>query len=389
MNVLLDLTPLSTPTATHGKGRYIYELARGLCEFSAGVHVTGMSRFSPKQPLHFETLSLELLARHSHEKGMTDKQRRRWALFSLATLLRDREPELLHLPDPVPVPLGRLQGPLVLTCHDLIPLEFPRQYPTSRGLLGVVRRRLHRHAYCKAARVIAISRATADSLVTLGVPSHNIEVVHHGIAASKWTTPDIEQAARVLAKYSLEPARYILCVGELNWRKSIRNVLRALANVNQRVGSGRRLRLVCTGHDIPKRVTMLATLATELGIQADVLHAGYVSDADLLALYANAHSLVFVSAAEGFGYPIVEAMTAGCPVVTSNISSMPEIAGDAGLLVDPNDATVIADAIIELNNDGVRAECIGKGRQRAAHFSFRKQIELTRAIYSAVIDRAR
>ena len=104
---------------------------------------------------------------------------------------------------------------------------------------------------------------------------------------------------------------------------------------------------------------------------------------------ANAHSLVFVSAAEGFGYPIVEAMTAGCPVVTSNISSMPEIAGDAGLLVDPNDATVIADAIIELNNDGVRAECIGKGRQRAAHFSFRKQIELTRAIYSAVSSTGR
>jgi glycosyltransferase involved in cell wall biosynthesis len=289
----------------------------------------------------------------------------------------------------VPVPFGRLPGPLVLTCHDLIPLEFPRHYPTSRGVLGVVRRRLNRAAYRKADRVIAISRATADSLIRLGVPSRNIEVVHHGIAPSKWTRPGVEQSATVLARYALEPNRYILCVGELNWRKNIRNVLHALADVNQRVGLGRRLRLVCTGHDIPKRVTMLSTLATQMGIRGDVLHTGYVSDADLLALYANAHALVFVSAAEGFGYPIVEAMTAGCPVVTSNISCMPEIAGDAGLLVNPHDVMAIADAILALNHDALRTECIAKGQQRAAHFSFSRQIELTRAVYSAVIDRAR
>jgi glycosyltransferase involved in cell wall biosynthesis len=387
--VLLDLTPLSTPTATHGKGRYIYELARGLCESASGLHVTGMSRFSPRQSLHFEALSLELLARHAHQQGMTDKQRRHWARFYLAKLLREREPELLHLADPVPVPFGRLPGPLVLTCHDLIPLEFPRHYPTSRGLFGVVRRRLNRAAYRKADRVIAISSATADSLLRLGVPSHHIEVVHHGISASKWTGPGVEQSAGVLARYSLEPAQYILCVGELNWRKNIRNVLHALANVNQRVGLRRRLRLVCTGHDIPKRVAMLSTLATEMGIQRDVLHIGYVSDTDLLSLYANAHALVFVSVAEGFGYPIVEAMTAGCPVVTSNVSCMPEIAGDAGLLVDPHDATAIADSLIALTNDDRRAACIARGKQRAAHFSFRKQIELTQAIYRAVIDRAR
>jgi glycosyltransferase involved in cell wall biosynthesis len=320
---------------------------------------------------------------------MTDQQRRHWARFHLAKLLRERRPELLHLADPVPVPFGRLPGPLVLTCHDLIPIEFPRQYLTSRGLFGVVRRRLTRAAYCKADRVIAISRATADSLLTLGVPTGNIEVVHHGIAAAKWTTSNVERSARLLTRYSLEPSRYLLWVGELNWRKNIRHVLHALADVNQRVGRGRRLRLVCTGHEISQRVTLLSTLATHMGLKDDVLHTGYVSDADLLSLYANAHALVFVSTAEGFGYPIVEAMTAGCPVVTSNRSCMPEIAGDAGLLVDPHDVAAIAAAILALNNDDLRAECIAKGKRRALHFSFRTQIDLTRALYRAVIDRAR
>jgi glycosyltransferase involved in cell wall biosynthesis len=130
--------------------------------------------------------------------------------------------------------------------------------------------------------------------------------------------------------------------------------------------------------------------ARELGVGDALLLLGYVPDSALGALYRGAVAQLFVSRAEGFGYPVVEAMAAGCPVVTSNRSSMAEIAGDATLLVDPEDPRAIADALIELaGSESERRRLSARGTARARRFSLERMAEETIEVYRDVIARTR
>ncbi len=122
--------------------------------------------------------------------------------------------------------------------------------------------------------------------------------------------------------------------------------------------------------------------------QDDVVFTGYVSEAELIHLYQTARCFVYPSMYEGFGLPVLEAMACGCPVITSNTSSMPEVAGDAALLVDPCEVDDIEDAICKLTNDpALCAELSAKGVQRASGFSWRRTAQQTLDVYRKIVTK--
>ncbi|MFC1806286.1 glycosyltransferase family 4 protein [Planctomycetota bacterium] len=231
----------------------------------------------------------------------------------------------------------------------------------------------------RAARIIAISENTKrEFLEHHTVADGVVRVVPLGVSPEfRPHTPEAEAAAA--AKYGLD-RDYLLYVGAITTRKNIRRLAAAFSKVVQ----DKDLLLVLAGRPGYGADAELAAIE-ELGLQDRVRSLGYVDDADLPVLYSGAKLLVFPSLHEGFGLPLLEAMASGTPCVTSNVTSPPEVVGDAALLVDPLDADAIADAILTLLRDeALYAGLSQRGLDRAKLFPWQRTARETLAVYREV-----
>jgi glycosyltransferase involved in cell wall biosynthesis len=232
-------------------------------------------------------------------------------------------------------------------------------------------------------RVLTVSRASRDDLVnSLGVPREKIDVAHSGPGLAGSTTPTPEDELR--RRLDLGDRRLLLSPSARRAHKNLPRLLEAFAAAEQ----AREALLVLPGYETGAE-DELAGHAAELGIAERVRCAGWVSDEDLLGLYAAATALVFPSLAEGFGLPILEAMSAGLPVACSNTSSLPEIAGDAALLFDPTSVDAMTGAIDRiLSNGPLREDLRERGRRQAARFTWAAAAEQTIASYRRALAAA-
>ncbi len=268
---------------------------------------------------------------------------------------------------------------VVAMAYDLIPFLFP-EVMTSQPWPVRLGWRVNFGKLRDADAVIAISQATKDDLVRLfGLAPERVRVIYPGIDHSLFNRDnavDRLRQAEVLGRYAIS-GRYLLYVGDSEWRKNLRRVLEALAGMQKEIG------LVLVG----KRAQTDETLngwVRELGLQGRVITPGFVPDRDLPPLYGAAQAFVFPSLYEGFGLPVVEAMACGCPVITSNVSSLPEVAGGAALLVDPKSVEEIRAAILKvLIVSGLREQMIDDGLRQAATFSWRRCAEETVSVIRA------
>jgi alpha-1,3-rhamnosyl/mannosyltransferase len=223
----------------------------------------------------------------------------------------------------------------------------------------------------RAAALVCISAATRRDLIAR-VPSAERRAVVVPLAADAlFSAPEArEQAATVAAGYGIAHP-YVLAAGTLEPRKNLGRLIDAWEQLPTALRDAHELVLVGpTGWEAEEILSRAQDHA--------VRTIGYVSDADLAALYAGSEVFAYPSLYEGFGLPILEAMAAGAPVLTSNVSSLPEVAGDAALLVDPRSVTAIRDAVRQLLEDAPRREALrNAGRARAAQFSWdRTAIEI-------------
>ena len=247
--------------------------------------------------------------------------------------------------------------------------------PHRRYLQAQVRRSTRR-----ARGVIAVSEATKRDLVELfGLPPQRITVVYNGVDESFSLCPP--QAAAEHRADNSQPARYILHLGTLEPRKNLARLVQAFARVRAHSAGDPPLKLVLAGGK-GWSYDAIFTEVERLGLTEDVLFPGYIDDRALADWYRGAAVFVYPSLMEGFGLPVLEAMACGAPVVTSNISSLPEVAGDAALLVDPYNVEALADALLGLlDNDALAAELRARGLKQAARFSWSRTAEQTAAIY--------
>jgi glycosyltransferase involved in cell wall biosynthesis len=267
----------------------------------------------------------------------------------------------------------------VVTIHDLIYRVHPDAHSGARSL-GM--RVLVRLAATRSHRVIADSRSTRDDLVRfLGVPSERIDVVPLGVGSSPVgvATPSDE----VRARFDLGRRPVVLSVSAKRPHKNLRRLLEAVASIPAEL----RPMLVVPGYSTWHEQE-LRDHACELGVADDVRFLGWISPPDLEGLYRLADCFVFPSLYEGFGLPVLEAMQRGVPVACSDASSIPEVAGDAALLFDPEDVRAIRDAIERLLSDeGERKRLARAGRERAARFSWEETARLTAESYWRALGR--
>ncbi len=316
------------------------------------------------------------------ERALWTPPHNRWEQLLLPLETALARPDLVHSPDFVPCFRRRWRA--VITVHDVAFLRYPQiMTAESHRYYGQVRRA------CRSAdRIIAVSENTAKDLVNLlGVPRERVRVVYE--AASPAYRPLGEEAANEVRRQYAAPEGYLLFVSTLEPRKNLETLLRAAARLKAEhpdQWAERPLPLLVVGH-AGWLYEGSERLVEELGLQNDVRFLGPAAPADLLRLYNGALALAYPSLYEGFGLPPLEAMACGTPVLCADTSSLPEVVGDAGLLLPPLDVAVWAQALWRVASDAaLRADLRRRGLARAGLFSWRRAAEQTLAVYREVLE---
>lgn len=288
---------------------------------------------------------------------------RLWTHVRLSWEMLLRTPDVLFVPSHVlPIVHPRRS---VVTVHDLGFLYHPEAHTAFQN---AYLRWSTRYNGRSAARVVADSHATRLDLVRhYRIEPGKIRVIYPGRDESLTRIEDPAILAGLRARLGL-PDHYLLYVGTLHPRKNLVRLVEAFGAALPALPPG--TGLVLAGKVGWLHDALLVRLR-QLGLQERVLLPGYVADADLPALLSGASAFLFPSLYEGFGLPVIEAMTCGVPVVCSNVSSLPEVAGDAALLVDPLDTGAWAQAIDRVSNDEpLRRDLEERGRRQVARFSW-------------------
>lgn len=304
-------------------------------------------------------------------------RQRLWTHLALAREVIQRPPDVLFIPAhvvPLIIPARRLP-PSVVTIHDLGYHAFPQAHTPFQRVYLPWSTRWSAHM---ASHIIAVSQATATDLQRYyTTAAQKITVVHE---ATSW--PQMTWAAPLVRKQYALPAHYALYVGTLQPRKNLVRLIHAYHRLYQRQALAWDLVLAGAGG---KGSWELRKLVADLQLEERVHFLGYVADEALSALYYGARLFCFPSLFEGFGLPVLEAQSHGVPVMTANNSALPEIAGDAALLVDPTDVEAIADAMLQLSQDEpLRQRLIAAGYENVKRFSWEKAARETLAVLEKV-----
>ena len=342
-----------------GIGRYTFELTRRLCTHHPEVEFVLLFDRKYEQGFIFAD---NVTPRVLHPQARHPILWKAWFERAVPRALRRLTPDLFFSPDGF-LSL-RTKTKTLLVIHDLAFEHNPVMIPS------VVRR--YYKTWCpkyaeRADHIITVSQFTkADIAKRYRVPAEKISVIHNGV--SEMFKPLVDSEKReVRTKYSNgEP--YFLFVSALQPRKNLPRLLEAFDAFKQRTGSTMKL-LVAGAHTWAKGEIMVKLRA--LHSASDVRLLGHLNEQDLAQVMAAAQALTYVSLFEGFGIPIAEAMYAETPVITSNTSSMPEVAGDAALFVDPTSVREITSALERLaSDDQLRADLLARGRTQRQKFNW-------------------
>jgi glycosyltransferase involved in cell wall biosynthesis len=278
--------------------------------------------------------------------------------FGLAARARSHDADLVHCPAPYwpRVP----DRPLVVSVHDLLALENPELF--TRAMVAQIR--LTAVAFLRRAdRVLVGSTYTKEAVASLvGYPADRIDVTPYGVDAR--FRPVTAESDRLHRRFGIA-APYVLCVGTLEPRKNLVAAVRAFRHVIRAIPEAT---LVIAGSQGWRNASFEHELQHSSG---EVVLTGRVGDEELVQLYAGASGFLFPSLFEGFGFPVLEAMACGTPVISSNTTSLPELVGDAGLLVAPDDLYSMASAVIRVLEDAeLAADLRRRGLARAERFSW-------------------
>ncbi len=368
LHVGLNAHLLSLSRSYRGAGinSYIYHLLRHLGRIDSGDRY---SVFLSERSFVDEQLRLHYTRWPTHRPIV----RIVWEQLVQPIALLRADVDLLHamaFVGPLAAPC-----PFVVTIYDLSFLHFPEAFrPWNRHYLQF----LTTHSARRARRVIVISESTrCDVVKMLGVPEDRIDVAYCGVDEMFHPLPAAE-VSRFREERGL-PERFILFLGTLEPRKNVQTLIRAY-------GAWRRAE-----PDIPRLVVaggkgwyydQIFAQVEELGLTGEIIFPGYVSQQDLPLWYNAAELFVYPSRFEGFGLPVLEAMACGVPVVTTNVASLPEVAGDAAWLVSPDDESQLIEAMrCVLNDPSLRQEMRARGLAQAAAFTWERTARQTAKTY--------
>ena len=371
MKIAIDVRTV-TPVRS-GVGNYVLHLLKGLYNVAPKEEF-----FLVGQPANLEVIGDDASPGLAHQTSISHESHPvgdLWEHFHLPRVLKENRVEVMHGPATL-VPLLPAGYATVVTIHDLVAFLFPETIPRKYALYM---RWLITRVVKRADRIISVSENTKQDLIqVLGVTPDKVTVVHE--AAQPGFTPvrDQEMLDKVARRYGIEDP-FVYHVGNIEPRKNLVRLIRAFLLMRSR--SKRKVRLVITGQKGWLTGRLFKALDGK-DLHEDVIFTGYVPHQDLPLLMNAAEVFVFPSLYEGFGLPALEAMRCGTPVVTSNISSLPEIVGRAAVLVDPYNEESIAEGLQSVVEDAdLRKELSRKGLAQAELFSWERAARETLAVY--------
>lgn len=350
-----------------GSGQYLRQLFAALSEHE-GRHDYRLL-VPPRWPIGSDSLAGERLLRLW------------WEQIGIVQRSRSEAVDLLHVPyfaPPLTQPI-----PTVVTIHDVITLILPEYRQTLMnqlysGLVAVGAR--------GAAAVIADSECSKRDIVrTLAIPEERLHVIPLGVDGTYRPVTDSAVVAAMVGRWGLG-TDYLLYFGGFDVRKNVGRLIEAYGRLSKPLR--RRHRLVLAGQPRFARPPLFPDPRRQLealGLGDEVVITGEVTEEDKPALYSGAAIFVYPSLYEGFGIPVLEAMACGTPVITSNTSSLPEVAGDAAVLIDPMDVEELSSGMGALLEDPQgRAEWAERGLERARQFPWSRAAQATVAVYESI-----
>lgn len=361
--------------------------ARKYFDFGIGTYIRQLTRALPEAlPLHSFVLFVSpddygrIPSGERMEKVVSDVGKytiREW--LSYGGTIRRRGVELFHEPH-YTLPAG-LSGNSVVTIHDLIHLKFPEYFSAGARAYAWL---MMRHAVQHSGAVIAVSERTKQDIIErFGIREEKIHLVYNGVAKHFRRLEPSEALQQFKRRFSLDKP-FVLYVGGFGRHKNISVLLRAFCLL---VRKEKGVQLVFAG----KRFFEDGDLSREalrLGIESFIKDLGILQDDELVTLYNLASVVVLPSLYEGFGFPALEAMACGTPVVVSDRGALPEIVGDAALIAEAENAESLASAMENLLVDSeLRNRLIERGRKRAAGFTWEEAARKTAQVYEKVLNR--
>jgi glycosyltransferase involved in cell wall biosynthesis len=311
-------------------------------------------------------------------KNISVPRRLVWEQISFPRLVRRLKLDLLHSPH-YTMPLSR-PVPSVVTYHDMIFFIHPEKHTLAKRYFFPW---MMRRSAKKADIIVTDSESTRqDAMRFLEIPPEKIVTIHLGYQEIFRQITDADALSAIRQQYRL-PERFIFYAGAFEPRKNVPLLLSAFEQLSQKYTD---LFLVVTGGtgwDNRETISQINAMHAK----DRVVRLGHIPYADLPSIFNLAHVFVYPSLYEGFGLPPLEGMACGTPVITSNISSMPEFVGDAGILVPPNDEGALFDAIQRvLDDEALRQHLREAGPRRAANFTWKHTAEKTLEIYQQVLS---
>lgn len=286
--------------------------------------------------------------------------------------------DIIHIPHfNVPLGVGNGKERLIVTIHDLIYTKFPEYLPFLKRKIA---RYLIGKAVKKSTAIIAVSENTKNDIAEIfPIANQKTKVIYEAADPVFEVIDDEIYLEKIKKKYSL-PEKIILFVGSLKRHKNIERLLDAYSRVKRRTPCS----LVIIGRYHKQDAEILRKIRS-----SDIIYLGEIPAEDLVALYNLAKLLALPSLCEGFGLPVLEAFACGLPVAASNISSLPEVVGDGGVLFDPYDIDDICDKIYSILSDEIfRQSLIEKGLKRAREFSWGRTAVETLNVYENAKNKA-
>ena len=365
MRVGLDGRAFTSPAG--GVRRYVRGLVQGLLELGEPIELVALGGDRAAIPADLAYVP----------EPLHPPKNFGWMLFGVPIAASRARVDLIHAPA-YTAPMWATV-PVVLTIHDVSYQRHPEWFPYRRDS---VRRLFYRRSARTARHILTDSTFSASEIAAAyGVPPDRLTVAPLGVDPSFGPGP----ASDAEALPAGVRAPFVLHVGDLHTRRNLAVVLDALLAIRGRPGM-EHLSLVMAGIDRGTGEEVLAA-AARAGVPDLVVRLGPVAEAELRGLYRAATALVYPSRYEGFGLPVLEAMASGTPVIASRAASMPEVLGDAGLLIEPLDTGAWAEAIARVAGDAeLRARMRASGLRRAAGFTWANTARATMDVYRRVLE---
>ncbi|WP_154223984.1 glycosyltransferase family 4 protein [Marinicella rhabdoformis] len=381
-NVILDEVNLFDQDEIRPKSKFKFQLLNNIKALSYLIRKRSGHLIKPQvtEPDPMNYLSQVSGSRYQYIENIPDvfhSANRLFAVTKKVTSLKlKQKPDIFHLTTPWPVKVPGVKT--VVTIHDLIPLKVPFTTLDMKNHFY----HLFKWAAESADMIFSVSEHTKKDIMEIyGIPEEKIQVTYQSYKKSDVVTTEEDDSIYLKAK-KLAAQKYVLFVGNIEPKKNIKALIQAMAYIPK----GYKLAVV--GRKAWMHESQLSDLTRYLK-KKEYVFLDYVSEEELSMLYKNALCMVFPSLYEGFGLPVLEAMAHDCPVICSNVSSLPEVGGDAALYVNPYKFTEIRDKLKEvISNEELRRGMIEKGRDRVSFFSPENYVKRLNQAYEKLYSKS-